>query len=1446
MKKFNQKLLICCLAILFAFTSKAQTTCSTSVTYTYPVTQTITSYSNSNYWFTITTPGSGAYQLTVTNGSGGGKITKALAYTGACASLTLFAADSLVDTTRTSFNINLFNTASTTYYINLSNPHATAITFSLTTVRQLYILGQLSYPQGSADTLFDGIIGGSGTPSYTWQPGGAHTSQIISTATVNTTYTLTYSDGIGTLTDTATARPWTPPPPMDCQLVVDWNLENMGNPANSISNIGDVPGLSCLPSGFYANSNVLSNWLSPTCGTPDYYNSSFGTGSQVGVPYNMYSPTPLYPHSGNGYAGFYIYDGGVNWREYIEGPLTCSLVTGQVYNVSYWVSMSPNTVLADVASNYIGAYLSNSLISSSTTGPLSYVPQINASTAINNAGTWTQVSGTIVGSGQQYITVGNFYNDVLTSPYPSIGDAYYFVDDISVTPASPTITISSCQSGSVTLTATGAASANVSWYDGTSYYSGSPLLYPSPSSAVTITCTVTFPGCGVCPNETATVTINPAPACSGTNPTYAPAVNYGNYTFNPSQGYAASNITVNSGVNYIINCPDMRFAAGTSITVTSGGTLTIAGSWLHACNTCTNTSMWQGIIVDNGGQLLIEQFSGRPAYYNIIEDAVQAVYTQNNSSATPIPTWTITDVIFNNNATDIYIDSHQGNLSGNVINSDCIFTCRNLSNHSVIYSNFGAIRSDILAATPTLYPSTTNPTDLTIAGLRTKYGIYINAVNIAYPINVGGNTNTYTSCIFDNLDYGIYAYESSLTAIGNTFQNLTGNSTDKIGAGIYSDATNGTNTGVAATLIVGNSSTTIVSGEANTFTNCLAGVYTINMRQAYINNNSFNNEITATTYNTTGTHVTGGYGIVQTGFAASASTSAETLQVANNSIQNCANGNFLTFKKLYNTNANTYSSSSANSMNIQGNTITATGANYCTYGLYFNQSNAGANSGVPQDALSVTTNTITNVATNAIYALNVDNSSSKGFMQIYNNGELSVKYNPACTTLTSPRTAAINLSGCYQTRVTYNTNIRTTGFSGTSVPSVQYIGGIYTDGSTSNTINCNTVSNTGEDFVFEGTCTSGSGWLNNSMDYSKYGLVLRGVGSTNGSMGDQGNATDPVNNSGSPSWAASAHFTDETLADGANPGTVGSSSKLYTLATACTYSPCTNSYNGSPTPYGATTLLTATGSNSLTCGSVNGDRLAGNNNQVADNSGADSLYYQALQNSLNADTTNAYPNSRWDMQYLISSALPSLTPVANCTHAKTLALADAAFNGGDYSTALSLSNSFNASNTIESNWQTVTPVLIKAQSYTLNSSDISTLQSVASQCPHNGGRIVWTARALLDEYYRMPLSYPNDCAMGGGDRVQNTTGAQQLTVNKKQNVNLYPNPNNGSMSVEYKVSKDAYLEITDINGNLVGKYNLPALGTKIDIRNDNLNNGVYLYRVINDVVVSTGKVVIMK
>ncbi|MGZ3862720.1 MAG: T9SS type A sorting domain-containing protein [Bacteroidia bacterium] len=92
---------------------------------------------------------------------------------------------------------------------------------------------------------------------------------------------------------------------------------------------------------------------------------------------------------------------------------------------------------------------------------------------------------------------------------------------------------------------------------------------------------------------------------------------------------------------------------------------------------------------------------------------------------------------------------------------------------------------------------------------------------------------------------------------------------------------------------------------------------------------------------------------------------------------------------------------------------------------------------------------------------------------------------------------------------------------------------------------------------------------------------------------------------------------------------------------------------------------------------------------------------------------------------------------------------------------------------------------------------------------------------------------------------------QSLEVNEMKNgksdISIFPNPNNGVFTVQYDTKENSRIEIIDINGALVGTYNLPTIKTKVEVRNENLQNGVYLYRIIsNNNMIKFGKIVVMK
>lgn len=78
----------------------------------------------------------------------------------------------------------------------------------------------------------------------------------------------------------------------------------------------------------------IPGWFNPSFATTDYYNSD-GKHAYCG---SRFFGKEIKAHSGNGYAGIYLDK--TKWREYIAVVLNDTLVAGQNYRLSMWLSIS--------------------------------------------------------------------------------------------------------------------------------------------------------------------------------------------------------------------------------------------------------------------------------------------------------------------------------------------------------------------------------------------------------------------------------------------------------------------------------------------------------------------------------------------------------------------------------------------------------------------------------------------------------------------------------------------------------------------------------------------------------------------------------------------------------------------------------------------------------------------------------------------------------------------------------------------------------------------------------------------------------------------------------------------------------------------------------------------------------------------------------------------------
>lgn len=179
----------------------------------------------------------------------------------------------------------------------------------------------------------------------------------------------------------------------------------------------------------WTNLNGNTNW---PYGTPDFFNA-FGTGGTAWP--NTYAGDVV-PHSGNSLAGFITNNFfSPDFREYISYQLGSTMVPGQNYTISFWLTNGSGNFYGGRGTNNIGVALTVDQPSQIQHEPLAIVPQLEITTIVHNT-VWQQYSFTFTATNAfRYVTIGNFRNDAntafqtFTSGY---GLAFYFIDNIGV------------------------------------------------------------------------------------------------------------------------------------------------------------------------------------------------------------------------------------------------------------------------------------------------------------------------------------------------------------------------------------------------------------------------------------------------------------------------------------------------------------------------------------------------------------------------------------------------------------------------------------------------------------------------------------------------------------------------------------------------------------------------------------------------------------------------------------------------------------------------------------------------------------------------------------------------------------------------------------------------------------------------------------------------------
>ncbi len=355
----------------------------------------------------------------------------------------------------------------------------------------------------------------------------------------------------------------------------------------------------------------------------------------------------------------------------------------------------------------------------------------------------------------------------------------------------PTITASASPSAvcslspTSTLTATGGST--YVWNPGS--IPGNPVVV---SPVVTTTYTVTGTSAAGCSNTaTTTVTYFNCTPCTSCTPVSG---TIGTGTYATNSFCVPANLTISGAVT--ITGAEFQLSPGVVITILPGASLTINSSHFYAC-----TSMWQGIVVQNGGTLSIQS--------SMIEDAKVAVDVTGNTQTTTV--LNIAQSTFNRNYIGININNYtQAITTYPFVINNCVFTCRNIPflPNTLIFpsaATIGAIASN--PGAPLSNPYINNATylqtgaaaELKVPYLGTKSFIGVKLTDVGSTLNPSSSFPTFYEFtlggpfggnIIDNHYTGVDLYNSNFLSVGNTYQNtLTYGSNGSLGGiGINADS----------------------------------------------------------------------------------------------------------------------------------------------------------------------------------------------------------------------------------------------------------------------------------------------------------------------------------------------------------------------------------------------------------------------------------------------------------------------------------------------------------------------------------------------------------------------------------------------------------------------------------------------------------------------------------
>jgi gliding motility-associated-like protein len=199
------------------------------------------------------------------------------------------------------------------------------------------------------------------------------------------------------------------------------------NTQNLISN-GGFESYTTLPT-YWSQSDRASGWTNVSGiytgfhATPDYYNT---------LSFNNPNFGNIQPNTGNGQMGIlFSFLSPYEYREYIATQLSTSLIVGQKYQLSFYVTNGLNGVFP-AKSNKLGAHFSVSPLIQNNIEAILVSPQVEIQNVINHTNFWQKYTYTFIADNpSNYFSFGVFRDNANTTVTGGF-ESYYFLDDFEL------------------------------------------------------------------------------------------------------------------------------------------------------------------------------------------------------------------------------------------------------------------------------------------------------------------------------------------------------------------------------------------------------------------------------------------------------------------------------------------------------------------------------------------------------------------------------------------------------------------------------------------------------------------------------------------------------------------------------------------------------------------------------------------------------------------------------------------------------------------------------------------------------------------------------------------------------------------------------------------------------------------------------------------------------